>query len=39
VDIVPNIPATARQEIPTTSQNGNGFWEFASVAFGRMRIL
>src|SRR5579859_2319060 len=39
VEIVPSNPATAKQEIPTSSQNGSGFWGFMLVAFGRISIL
>jgi hypothetical protein len=39
VEIVPKNPAIAKQEIPTSSQNGKGFWGFVLVAFGRISIL
>jgi len=37
--MVPKNPAIAKQEIPTSSQNGSGFLGFMLVAFGRMSIL
>jgi hypothetical protein len=37
--MVPKNPATAKQEIPTSSQNGSGFSGFMLVAFGRISIL
>jgi hypothetical protein len=39
VEMVPNTPAIAKQEIPTSSQNGSGFLGFMLVAFGRISIL
>jgi hypothetical protein len=39
VEIVPKKPAIAKQEIPTSSQNGSGFLEFMLVASGRISIL
>jgi len=36
---VHNIPAAARQDVATSSQNGNGFLGPMSVASGRLSIL
>ena len=39
VEMVPKTPVTAKQEVPTSSQNGSGFLGFMLVAFGRISIL
>jgi hypothetical protein len=39
VEIVPNNPAIATQEVPTSSQNGSGFMGFTLLAFGRVSII